>query len=345
MNHPHLDTIHNIQMLRAIAALLVVLHHFYPHYQAMGGTLSPVTTLSAWGFVGVDIFFVISGFIMAYTTFNKERTFDNAKRFFKHRLFRIYLGYWPFFFAMLLLMGVKNPQKLSELDIVGSFFLSNADMFHLLLPVSWSLSFELYFYLLFLFCFLFSKEQLYWILPIFIALLFFAILYIHFHPQIPQNFFYSPFLLEFFGGVALYMYRAYLMKIWIFVLGILIAIFAYRYGAELDARNGLLRVAAFGTGAFFVVLCALIAEKRAIYSAGKSMEAIGNASFTIYLSHLLFLELFYIFGLRDLFSGAHEFIPFAGLLLVVSSIVLFGLFYYQNVEKPIYQKAIGEQKR
>ncbi len=332
-------------MLRAIAALFVVLHHFYPHYQAMGGTLAPINFLSAWGFLGVDIFFVISGFIMAFTTFEKERTFDNAKRFFKHRLFRIYLGYWPFFFMMLLLMGVKNPQKLSELDILGSFFLTNANMFQLLLPVSWSLSFELYFYSLFLFTFLFSKKLLYWILPVFMALLCFVILFIHFQPQISPSFFYSPFLLEFFAGVALYMYRNYLMKLWIFALGMLIAVIVYCYGIELDARNGLLRVATFGTGAFFVILCALIAENKNIFHAGRWIEAVGNASFAIYLSHLLFIELFYIFGLRDLFSSTHEFMPLAGLLVVVSAITLFSHFYYQKVERPIYQKAIGEQKK
>ncbi len=344
MNHPYSDSIHNIQMLRALAAILVVLHHLYPHYQAMGGTFAPINFLSAWGFLGVDIFFVISGFIMAYTTLNKERTFDNAKRFFKHRLFRIYLGYWPFFFMMLLLMGVKNPQKLSELDIVGSFFLSNADMFHLLLPVSWSLSFELYFYFIFLFPFLFSKKQLYWILPPFIAILLLGISYVHFHPQIGQSFFYSPFLLEFFAGVALYMVRVYLMKLWILALSLLIAYLAYRYGVIQDARNGLLRVATFGVGALFIVLGALIAENKNIFHTGRGIEAIGNASFAIYLSHIFFIQLFYTLGLRTLFSNSGEGVALAGILFVVTIIILFSHFYYKNVERPLYQKAIGEQK-
>ena len=151
--------LNNIQMLRAIAALLVVFHHVLPHYMVMGGTLAVISVISKWGFLGVDIFFVISGFIMAYTTFNKERNFVNAKRFFKHRLFRIYLGYWPFFFIMLLILYVTNPQKLSDLDLFGSFFLVNADMFQLVLPISWSLSYELYFYFLFLFTFIFRSSS------------------------------------------------------------------------------------------------------------------------------------------------------------------------------------------
>ena len=143
-------------MLRAIAALLVIMHHVLPHYKEMGGDLHAIYMISEWGFLGVDIFFVISGFIMAYTTFHKERNLMNAKSFFKHRLFRIYLGYWPFFFVMLFTLYITNKDQLSNLDIIGSFFLTNADMFQLILPVSWSLSYELYFYLLFLFTFFFS---------------------------------------------------------------------------------------------------------------------------------------------------------------------------------------------
>jgi len=157
MQNKPVQTLNNIQMLRAVAALLVVFHHALPHYAAMGGKIALISSLSEWGFVGVDIFFVISGFIMAYTTFNKERTFDNAKTFFKHRLFRIYLGYWPFFFVMLLILFVTNPQKISDLDVVGSFFLINVDMFQLVLPISWSLSYELYFYCSW--CFDFGTEE------------------------------------------------------------------------------------------------------------------------------------------------------------------------------------------
>ena len=187
MQNKSTQTLNNIQMLRAIAALLVVFHHALPHYTVMGGSLTFVQTVSEWGFLGVDIFFVISGFIMAYTTFNKERTFDNAKTFFKHRLFRIYLGYWPFFFVMLALLFVTNPQKISDLDVIGSFFLINADMFQLVLPISWSLSYELYFYLLFLFTFIFSIRQLYVLIPVLIGLILFLVLYSFFNPEFPEH--------------------------------------------------------------------------------------------------------------------------------------------------------------
>lgn len=337
-------SLHNIQMLRAVAALLVVLHHTLPHYEAMGSTLGGVVMLSQWGFLGVDIFFVISGFIMAYTTFDKERTVASAKTFFKHRLLRIYLGYWPFFFVMLALLSVINPSKLHSLDSVGSFFLINADMFELVLPISWSLSFELYFYFLFLFTFLFSVKQLYIVVPAFVGFILPLILYLFFNPQLPQSFFYSPFLLEFFAGVLLYMYRDYLMKLWILPLCLLVAVITYGYGITYETKNGLFRVLTFGTGALFIVLGALILEQKNLYRAGKKLETLGNASYTLYLSHLFIIQLFYTLGLRGVFTSSGQLLPLLGFLGVVSLAVIFSVFYYKKVEKPIYQKAIGQKK-
>lgn len=334
-------TLHNIQMLRAVAAIMVVFHHAIAHYEAMGGKITIIQTISEWGFLGVDIFFIISGFIMAYTTFNKERNFINAKTFFKHRLFRIYLGYWPFFFMMLITLYMTNPQQLSSLDIIGSFFLINADMFQLILPVSWSLSYELYFYFLFLFTFLFSKEQLYFLIPGFIGIILFLVLYSFFNSGFKQSFFYSPFLLEFFAGVLLYMYRSYLTKLWMLPLALLLAIIAYGYGITYEEKNGLLRVLTFGMGAFFIVLSALILEEKNLYHAGGKFEALGNASYTLYLSHHIILQYFYFTGLRGLFTHDNIIAPLMGLLIIILLCIIFSLIVYQKIEKPIYQKAIG----
>ena len=340
MQNKPTQTLNNIQMLRAIAALLVVFHHALPHYAAMGGKIAFIGSVSEWGFLGVDIFFVISGFIMAYTTFNKERTFDNAKTFFKHRLFRIYLGYWPFFLIMLVILFVTNPQKISDLDVVGSFFLINTDMFQLVLPVSWSLSYELYFYFLFLFTFIFSIKQLYVLMPAFIALILFLVLYSFFNPEFPEHFFYSSFLLEFFAGVLLYMYKDHLMRSWMLPVSLLIVVIAYSYGITYETKNGLFRVLTFGTGALFIVLSALILEQKNFYRAGKQFEALGNASYTLYLSHLIIIQLFYLFGLRGFFSSEGVVLPLVGLFVMIALSVIFSLLYYQKIEKPVYQKAI-----
>ncbi len=335
-----MHTLHNIQILRALAAILVLLHHLLPHYHAMGGDLYIIHILSEWGFFGVDIFFVISGFIMAYSTFTKERTYQNAKTFLKHRLFRIYLGYWPFFIAMVILIYVTTPTQIDHLDLLGSLLLINTDMFQLVLPISWSLSYELYFYFLFLFTFIFSIEKLKVIIPIFILMLLASIIYTFYHPTTPEPFFYSHFILEFFSGVILYMYKDTLLKVWLLPFIIVVIFVTLWYGVTYETKNGLFRILTFGTASFGMVYTALILEYSHIYYHGKYLESLGNASYTFYLSHLIILQLFYFSGLRGLFTSTHTILPLLGFLLVILLCIIFSLIYYKKIEKPLYKKAI-----
>ena len=281
---------------------------------------------------------------MAYTTFNKERTKHNAGVFFKHRLFRIYLGYWPFFLVMLLALYIVKPHKAESLDIIGSFFLGNTNMLQLVLPISWSLSYELYFYFLFLFTFLFSTRQLYLLTPLFILLIVSLVFLTFYKSILPESFFYSPFLLEFFSGVLLYMYKEYLMKIWILPFALLAIALTYGYGILYEIEYGLDRVLAFGTGALFIVLTFLILEAKGIYRAGKELEALGNASYTLYLSHLIIIQLFYFAGLRRFFTSDGILLPLLGFLFLLLLSLVFSLIYYHRVEKPLYQKAINYGK-
>jgi peptidoglycan/LPS O-acetylase OafA/YrhL len=334
------STLNSIQVLRAVAALAVLLHHADPHYAAMGGTLSFIHAASQWGFSGVDIFFVISGFIMGYTTFNKPRTSQSAKVFLKHRFYRIYLGYWPFFFAMFFMLYLKDPQHLFQLNISGSFFLTETNMFKLVLPVSWSLSYELYFYLLFTLTFFFPAKVLRFLVPFFMVFLAGWAWYSHTHLNDREIFFVSHFLLEFFAGVMLYLFHHTLtQKPFLWILPALIVL-SYWTGIHLDAKNGILRVLTFGSGALSVVWFFLILEKQYHLRFPKLFVALGNASYTFYLSHLLILGFFYAVGLRDMFTSHHtQILPLTGLLSIIVLCSLFSLLYYHYIEKPLYRFA------
>lgn len=81
--------LYSIQFLRGIAALLVVFHHTAYKGQVYNtGTFGWLTIGSS----GVDLF-VISGFIMCYTTHDKDITFT---KFIMHRIKRIIPLYWFF---------------------------------------------------------------------------------------------------------------------------------------------------------------------------------------------------------------------------------------------------------
>ncbi len=333
-------------MLRGIAAIMVLLYHLLPQYKAMGGEIAFFHKTFQWGFMGVDIFFIISGFIMAYTTFTKERNMLNAKTFIKHRLFRVYLGYWPFFFTMFFAWLFVNPDKLKSLDIINSFFLTSQQIDELVLPVSWSLGYELYFYFLFLFTFFFSRKQLYLYIPAFIGLIFLLVFYSYYKSVIPESFFYSPYLLEFFAGVLLYMYKDHLMKLWILPVNIIIIVISLSYASvSYDGGYEFLRVVTFGTTALLIVHSALILEHNHIYKVGKIFQTLGDASYTLYLSHTIIMIFFYFVGLREVFtSHTSELLPIIGSLLIIMISIVFSLVYYKKIERPLYQKAINYKR-
>ena len=137
----------NVQFLRFIAAMLVVVYHATPHVRDAGADPGWFFSFAeAAGFAGVDIFFVISGFIMAHTTATSAGPAD-AWAFLRRRIARIYSGYWPFFLIALGVFWWVNPVHLHEAALARSAVLWPANV--LLIAVSWTLVFEMVFYLLF----------------------------------------------------------------------------------------------------------------------------------------------------------------------------------------------------
>ena len=78
----------NLQLLRFLAALPVIAYHTAPHIWASGESRDGLLqTIQLFGFGGVDIFFVISGFIMWHTTLDDRGPAD-AWRFLRRRAAR-----------------------------------------------------------------------------------------------------------------------------------------------------------------------------------------------------------------------------------------------------------------
>lgn len=330
----------NIQMLRAFAAIMIVLHHSAPHYKAMNGIISSLLIkISTWSFTGVDIFFIISGFVIAHTTMFKERNVHNCIKFLKRRLSRIYLGYWPFFIAAYLVTLVYQPGNLDKIHLSESFLLINTDIFELLLSVSWSLSYELYFYIIFALFFAVRSEVVKVILPVLFVAIVFRLIFIHIDKDSPLSFFLSHFLVEFLSGTLLYIYREKLKKRWLIIVGIIVAIAAYSYGIHIEARNGPYRVYSFGLGSFAIVLTALTLESCGVYKANKFITAIGDSSYTLYLSHIVLLQLFYFTGIRTFLSSHGQPLIEIGFASLILFCLAFSHIFYRKVELPIYKLA------
>ena len=81
----------NLQLLRAFAALNVVVLHTIGTADSYGYETNLISYLEGWGANGVDIFFVISGFVMLYTQLDNKKT---VKDFLILRAIRIIPIYW-----------------------------------------------------------------------------------------------------------------------------------------------------------------------------------------------------------------------------------------------------------
>ena len=200
----------NIQFLRAFAALAVVFYHTSAQYFAVGGETSGniFSFMSQVGYAGVDVFFVISGYIMWITT-KKVNGLNGFKNFIYARLTRIYLGYWPFFF--LLLVIYYYGLSLDKFDILGSFLLTVSSTGKLLVQVAWTLQYELYFYLSFSLLLFFPREKfikiLLFVFMLIIVIQLFGIFYLDIYAKNNlasassfYTFWFSPFCIEFLFG-------------------------------------------------------------------------------------------------------------------------------------------------
>jgi exopolysaccharide production protein ExoZ len=142
----------NVQALRAIAALLVVVVHAY----AVESTYLPgrpwTTPFHVLGTYGVDLFFVISGVVMLVSTATWFGEPSAARRFLARRATRIYPPYWIVtafvLVAYLLVPSATGEHRSAPPDVLLSF-LALPQRGEPLLVVGWTLTYELVFYAVF----------------------------------------------------------------------------------------------------------------------------------------------------------------------------------------------------
>jgi len=131
------NTIYPLQYLRAIAAFAVVLCHASYYVMEVRGDGRMWVMFDRAGYLGVVLFFAISGYLMA-------RLAENATglRFLAHRLIRIYPIYWLCIFSVLLVEWIfRQPAWIGHTALL---LIPGARSY--VLGVEWTLPFELTFY-------------------------------------------------------------------------------------------------------------------------------------------------------------------------------------------------------
>jgi peptidoglycan/LPS O-acetylase OafA/YrhL len=159
---PH-ERLVTLDLLRFIAAMSVVIYHmtYIPNQSQMFGSLQ---TVSEFGYLGVDLFFVISGFVILWSA--NGRT---VSEYLISRVTRLYPSYWASILLTTATLYLLRPEHVQSLwAVVANFTMLpgylKADYVD---GVYWTLAIELKFYFLVLLCLLFGQmrriEFLLWI--------------------------------------------------------------------------------------------------------------------------------------------------------------------------------------
>jgi len=151
-----------IDALRGIAALWVVAMHFQTLIKEKHSFAFPfpLDWIISHGEVGVSIFFVLSGFVIAYSLRSTHLSWGAIGKFFVRRSLRLDPPYWAALFLLLglILIGSMALGKGAEyLPSQSELFLNMAYLQSIvqvptILPVSWTLCLEFQFYLVLALC-------------------------------------------------------------------------------------------------------------------------------------------------------------------------------------------------
>jgi len=147
--------------------MLVVLYHATQMVRERLGSGEVLT----FGAAGVDLFFPISGFVMVLTTYHHWGQAGRAGTFLLRRLVRVVPLYWAAtllkIVALLLVPAMASHPNLDAWHVVASFlFIPAWDVHHRaqpVVPIGWTLNFEMLFYALFALALWLRLRPLWWV--------------------------------------------------------------------------------------------------------------------------------------------------------------------------------------
>jgi exopolysaccharide production protein ExoZ len=334
----------SIQYLRAFAALAIVVHHAreqFPGFEA----IFP----SDIGSAAVDIFFIISGFIMVFIT---EMGNQGAGKFIVNRITRIAPLYWIYSILTACLYAVASGLFKSNGLTFEHFILSVLFIPHInpgdgslspLIKIGWTLNYEMFFYVVFAIAMLvdYSKR----VLLSFGCLIILVLIGAFYGSALPTvgQFYVDDIMLEFAAGMLLCrLYRMGRINPLNFIKTAPIVLGVFALAIYLAPLLLTYRSIKFGIPAM-VIVTGMLAFERFLPKL-KALLFIGDASYSIYLAHLMGIAL-----LRYLYPRLG--IPTEGLLSALSFIAisltiacLAGFASYLWIELPIVKLCRSLQK-
>jgi len=296
----HSNKILNIQALRGIAVILVIAFHLQGNEAKYCHGYTILPDFLTIGSSGVDLFFVISGFMMVTITSGCFQKTGAIYRFLYHRVTRIYPMYWFYSILMLViyLIQFRTGNNTRITSITSSFLLLPQS--HLpLMVVGWTLVHEIYFYVVFSILLAVHERWLLALLTIWgIASIIGGLIPCE---NVTIKLITNPLTLEFIFGCFIALihfskkpsleFAKYLGWPLLFIsfVGWLLAYSVCIKNGVQPVSSGWLRIVVFGIPSVLLLYALVTLEKYSSWLLPNWLISIGDASFSLYLSHLLII--------------------------------------------------------
>lgn len=318
----------SLQILRGLAALLVVYYH--------------IDTPILFGSFGVEVFFVISGFVMALIIDRQE----TAQDFAINRFSRIAPLYWVMTLCVLVVSAIKPDWFNSTQANLGNFlksilfipyFKENGSLMPML-AVGWTLNYEVFFYLLILAAIMVHRRYYAWLVS---ASLIALHLYFASNADMPilQAFLGNPVIYTFILGLLAY--QLYKMRILdqlptaltaLICVGSLVWMMFAEYHYPTADRMALFQIPAMVLVWTAVHLDSWVSHHSSVVL--NVFKKIGDASYAIYLSHFFVVQGFKKVIFTRL-SIQHD--SLLGIVLILGCSILVGYGLYICLDRPLNQ--------
>lgn len=335
-----------IQVLRAFAALSVVIGHGQHEAHQIAEKTGQTFQIVYYPFdLGIHIFFVISGFVIALTSPRFAESLDGLKRFLFRRFVRIVPLYW-FYTSLMILAIYLFPAAIHTAQpdlwhyIQSYLFIpheSPAGQVRPVLSLGWTLNYEIFFYAVFACLMFLPYRKLLIAFYIIFPLIVFAGLFIP-KEWTALHFWSEAIILEFLAGVAIAHLKLKDVVITrktaviCSLMAVVLAVALYFTFNAVHLHHPLHLLMKGGIGVLLVAAATLTVSIEDI-KAPRILMALGNSSYSLYLAHPFILGLgMLVWTKTGLFD---ELSLWVFVVLVVTACLIGAHIAYLIVEKPI----------
>ncbi len=333
--------ISNINTLRGFAALSVCMFHTAGTGSLhSAGLLDKFSFLFQYGYLGVQVFFVISGFIIPYSMYKSNYNIKTFHKFILKRYIRIAPTAWvsiaimmAFYWLPVLLfnkyISVTNPADFSLHNIPANLlFLAPFLQSNWIISILWTLNIEFQFYLFigFFFPLLMGKKGVLYFIIVFFSLsgLFYKLIAgYNYNGEVvfaTYIFYHAPL---FCIGIVTFLYKIKKISVFEYIYGMLLF-----FVIGLFTMNHINEIIAGLLSALFILF---------IHYSNPVSDFFGNISYSLYLNHLVFIV--YIDAIfRQIFPRTNNILANLFLITVFYLIIFLGSWFFYNIVERYFHK-------